>query len=727
MNCKTHLLILAFLFSFVYYPYAQTNPGKDTIAVKTTKITIASETNYPPFCMVDKNGKADGFAIELFNAIAKEEHIETIIKIGTWVKIKQDLAEGKIDALPLIGRTPEREALYDFTFPYLTLHGAVFVREGTKSINSIADLKDKTVIVMKGDNAEEFVQRDNIAKSIITTLTFPEAFRLLAEGNYDAVITQRVLGIRLLKDLNIDDIVPLNFPLDSFRQDFCIAVKKGDTTLLAKLNEGLSVVIANGTYDKIHLKWFGPDSKERFTYQNLIKLLIYVLIPIIALLLLIAVYTLRRLVKSRTKRLNEEMLDHKKTHSALHSRQILLTEMEKVSKVGGWVFDMTTKKVTWTEGVYGVLGVSPSEMEPSENDFGLDYLDAEDKSVFILALRHTIASGEPFDLELHLKTADGTLKWIRTSGHVEYNNGKIVNVFGNVIDISRQKEVESNLRKLTEDLESLVTERTAELNEKVVKLNKSQQAMLFMVEDLNYMTSELKQERQNLETAIKELESFSYSVSHDLRTPLRALDGFANILLEEYAPILDDEGKRLLNIIITNANKMGYLIDDLLSFSRIGRQEIKLAKIDMYEQANSVYQELTTEKEKQNINFRLLKIPDAVGDPAMIRQVWINLIGNAIKFTSLKTNRSIEVGNTMKGNEIIYFVKDNGAGFNMAYSNKLFAVFQRLHSNTEFQGTGIGLSIVDRIILRHGGSVSADGKVDEGATLYFSLPKLINQ
>ena len=726
MNCKTHLVILAFLFSFVYYPYAQTNPGKDTIAVKTTKITIASETNYPPFCIVDKNGKADGFAIELFKAIAEEERIETTIKIGTWVKIKQDLAEGKIDALPLIGRTPEREALYDFTFPYLTLHGAVFVREGTKGINSIADLKDKTVIVMKGDNAEEFVQRDNIAKSIITTLTFPEAFRLLAEGNYDAVITQRVLGIRLLKDLNIDEIVPLNFPLDSFRQDFCIAVKKGDTTLLAKLNEGLSVVIANGTYDKIHMKWFGPEMKERFTYNNLIKLLIYILIPIIALLLLIAVYTLRRLVKSRTKRLNEEMLDHKKTHSALHSRQILLNEMEKVSKVGGWVFDMTTKKVTWTEGVYGVLGVSPSEMEPSENDFGLDYLDAEDKSVFILALRHTIASGEPFDLELHLKTADGTLKWIRTSGHVEYNNGKIVNVFGNVIDISRQKEVESNLRKLTEDLESLVNERTTELHEKIEKLNKSQQAMLYMVEDLNYMTSELKQERQNLETAIKELESFSYSVSHDLRTPLRALDGFANILLEDYAPILDDEGKRLLNVIITNANKMGYLIDDLLAFSRLSRVEMKSTGINMQEMAASVFAEIATDKEKASIDIRFQAIPNANGDPALMRQVWINFINNAIKFTNQKQERIIEIGYSTEDNENAYFIKDNGAGFNMAYSNKLFAVFQRLHSPNEFQGTGIGLSIIQRIIQRHGGRVWAEGKVDEGATFYFSLPKQLN-
>ncbi len=723
MIIKSHLVSLVFMFGFVCYTQAQTKVDNDTLSGKITRITISTETNYPPFCLVDKYGKADGFAIELFKTIAKEEHLVTTIKIGTWVKIMQDLAEGKIDALPLVGRTPEREALYDFTFPYLTLHGAVFVREGTKGINSIADLKNKSVIVMQGDNAEEFVRRNTIAKTIITTHTFAEAFRLLADGNYDAVITQRVLGIRLLKDFDIDGIVPLNIPFDNFSQNFCIAVKKGDTVLLNKLNEGLSVVIANGTYDKIHLKWFGPVTKERFTYSNLIKLLIYVLIPILALLSLIAVYTLRRLVRSRTKSLHEEILEHKKTLGVLHSRQILLTEMERVSKVGGWVFDMATKKVTWTEGVYAVFGVSPSEMEPSENDFGLDYLIPDDKTVFNLALRHTIATGEAFDLELQLKAADGTLKWVRTAGHVEYHDGKIINVFGNVIDISRQREVESNLRKLTEDLESLVSERTAELNEKIEKLNKSQQAMLFMVEDLNRMTSELKLERQNMETANKELESFSYSVSHDLRAPLRAMSGFTRIIQEDYALQLDSEGNRMLNIVIDNANKMGILIDDLLKFSRLSRHELNFSEINMYNLANEVYQQSSTDSDKEKIEFHLQDIPAAIGDTAMMRQVWVNLIGNAIKFTSHKSQRAIEIGSKIKDNENIYFVKDNGDGFNMEYSDKLFGVFQRLHAESDFEGTGVGLAIVQRVILRMNGRVWAEGKVGEGATFYFVLPK----
>ncbi len=222
-----------------------------------------------------------------------------------------------------------------------------------------------------------------------------------------------------------------------------------------------------------------------------------------------------------------------------------------------------------------------------------------------------------------------------------------------------------------------------------------------------------------LEMANKELESFSYSVSHDLRTPLRALDGFANILLQDYAPILDDEGKRMLNIIIANANRMGVLIDDILSFSRLGRQELTFSKIDMYKMAKSVYTELATDLD--NIEFRLQQIPEAMGDPSLMKQVWANLISNSIKFTSLKTERVIEIGSSTIDYKIRYHIKDNGAGFNMDYSNKLFKVYHRLHTDREFEGTGIGLSIVQRIVQKHGGRIWAEGKVNEGATFYFTL------
>ena len=225
-----------------------------------------------------------------------------------------------------------------------------------------------------------------------------------------------------------------------------------------------------------------------------------------------------------------------------------------------------------------------------------------------------------------------------------------------------------------------------------------------------------------LEAANKELEAFSYSVSHDLRAPLRAIDGFSRVVLEDYTDKLDDEGKRYLNIIRSNTQKMGQLIDDLLMFSRLGRQELRASDIDMGKLAKAVSEELKLAVPERKLQFTINALIPAQGDQAMIRQVFVNLLSNAVKFTRPKENAMIEVGASNEGDENVYYVKDNGVGFDMQYVDKLFGVFQRLHSSAEFEGTGVGLAIVQRIIHRHGGRVWGEGKVGEGATFYFSLP-----
>ena len=225
-----------------------------------------------------------------------------------------------------------------------------------------------------------------------------------------------------------------------------------------------------------------------------------------------------------------------------------------------------------------------------------------------------------------------------------------------------------------------------------------------------------------LEAANKELEAFSYSVSHDLRTPLRAIDGFSRILLDDYRDKLDDEGKRLLNVVRDNTNRMGQLIDDILKFSRAGRLEINFAEIDMEKMAQAVFEELHPAVDEGKLQLEIEHLPPAKGDTAMMHQVFVNLLSNAIKFSRNREPAKIKVGCSIEGDEAVYFVKDNGAGFDMQYADRLFGVFQRLHAVTEFEGTGIGLAIVKRIITRHGGRVWAEGKVNEGATMYFALP-----
>jgi signal transduction histidine kinase len=288
---------------------------------------------------------------------------------------------------------------------------------------------------------------------------------------------------------------------------------------------------------------------------------------------------------------------------------------------------------------------------------------------------------------------------------------------------------EEALRNTLEELEKKVEERTAELSKANLLLKQEITERRQAEEEIRKLNEELEQRvfqrTAELESANSELESFSYSVSHDLRAPLRAISGFSKILFEDSADKLDDEGKRLLNIIQGNTEKMENIIDDLLALSRIGRKDVELSDIDMYELAKAVFDEVKAVNPERKLQFNVKPLPPAHGDKGMIRQVFFNLLSNAIKFTKPKEVPVVEVGGSADGSKNVYYVKDNGVGFDMQYANQLFGAFQRLHSDEEFEGTGIGLAIVKRIVNRHDGKIWAEGKENEGATFYFSLPKKI--
>jgi light-regulated signal transduction histidine kinase (bacteriophytochrome) len=225
-----------------------------------------------------------------------------------------------------------------------------------------------------------------------------------------------------------------------------------------------------------------------------------------------------------------------------------------------------------------------------------------------------------------------------------------------------------------------------------------------------------------LEAVNKELESFSYSVSHDLRAPLRAINGFTQILMEDYLDKLDDEGKSIMDEIIVNSKKMGQLIDNLLEFSHIGKLNISLVDVAIRELVDGVIADLKPQEPNRKIKITLKELKNIKADQNMLKQVFINLISNAFKYTGKKKEAVIEIGSYREKNTCTYYVKDNGAGFDMLYYDKLFGVFQRLHSTSEFEGTGVGLAIIHRIVAKHGGKVWAEGKVDVGACFYVSLP-----
>jgi len=323
---------------------------------------------------------------------------------------------------------------------------------------------------------------------------------------------------------------------------------------------------------------------------------------------------------------------------------------------------------------------------------GLGWQEAfhpEDRSALALAWTRATAAGTAFELELRLRHArTDSHRYVSMRGVPVVLNGEVKEWIGTIRDIEDQRRAEQELQWLNAELEQRVAQRTAEL-----------------------------------QAANKELEGFSYSVSHDLRAPVRAISGFARMLWQDNAPQLDDEGRRKLGIIESEAKRMGALIDDLLAFSRLGRKALERVEVDMTALARAMFDRVRAQFDGASPELRLATLPPVLCDRALLEQVWANLLSNAIKYSSKRERAIVEIGAISDEKEFIYYVRDNGAGFDPRYKAKLFGVFQRLHSESEFSGTGVGLALVQRIVVRHGGRVWADGKPDEGATFHFTLPK----
>jgi len=362
-----------------------------------------------------------------------------------------------------------------------------------------------------------------------------------------------------------------------------------------------------------------------------------------------------------------------------------------------YIYDLVDHKNVYSNnGVERILGYSVAEIQ--EMDSGLIELlmHPDDWPVYlneVIPRYLNAADGEQITHQYRMRHKSGEWRWL-SSTEIIYNrsyDGTPKQIFGVIHDITDRKMAEEEVLRLNTELEQRVIDRTAQL-----------------------------------ELANKEMEAFAYSISHDLRAPLRAINGYTTMLKDRLSETLDEEGKRILGVIILSTVRMDRLITDLLNLSRITRGPLQVSLVNMTEMVESVFQELARQEEKLQIELEIRDLPEISADPNLMRQVWTNLLSNSMKYTAKLKKRTISIGTSQEtGTHITYFVKDNGIGFDPRFAEKIFGVFQRLHTDEEYEGTGVGLAIVQRIIQRQGGKVWAEGKEGKGATFYFTLPKRV--
>jgi signal transduction histidine kinase len=373
---------------------------------------------------------------------------------------------------------------------------------------------------------------------------------------------------------------------------------------------------------------------------------------------------------------------------ALQESERRLSEAQKMAQLGHWIWDVRTGNVEWSEEVFKIFHLDPKDFTPHIDSILALSPWPEDHERDRELIRKAMETNEKGAYEQRFLRPDRSIGYYHSTFQGKYDDrGNLISIVGTVQDITERKRADEEIKRLNADLEGRVRERTAQL-----------------------------------EASNKELESFAYSVSHDLRAPLRAMDGFSAALFSGYPDKLDEQGRHYLNRIQAASQRMGQLINDLLNLSRVTRGEFITRQVDLSALAREVAAELQARDPKRKAEFAIDPQIVVHGDVHLLRIVLENLLSNAWKFTAPRPQARIEVGMAEQAGERIYFVRDNGVGFDMTYADKLFTPFQRLHGMREFPGTGIGLATVQRIITRHGGRVWPEAAVDQGATFFFTLP-----
>lgn len=644
------------------------------------EIIMGVPANFPPQYYVDgETGETYGFAIDFMNEIALRSGLKVhYIMFDTWAEVNEALKVGQIDGIPNMGIADERKEFMDFTIPVETSHISIFVRSTTTDIHNIYELAGRKVAVVTASKGL-YIMEEREGVDLVIYNSLEEAFLYLISGNVDALVYPEPTVFQIAYQSNLNDhIKVVGEPLIEIKR--AIAVRKDQPELLNVLDREVKAFVATPEYGEMYTKWNGEP--EPYWNAKRVGTTMAIILAIIVIFLLSWHYF--SVVKLNNS-LKSSITEREQTEDILKETTDYLNKLIDYTNAPFVVWDPEFRITKVNHAFERLTGYNADEIVNTKLPM---YFPKESREQSMEQVKCT-SSGEYWEsIEIPILQKDGFVRYlVWNSANLYDKDGETVAItIAQGIDITDRKRMADEIKQMNIDLEQRIEERTSELT--VVN---------------------------------KELEAFSYSVSHDLRAPLRSVDGFSQALLEDYGDKFDEIGKDYLNRVRNATIDMGHLIDDILNLSRITRGDVNYDEVDLSKLFLDIAERYKKEQPERDIDLIISKGLKVNGDERLLKAMLENLISNAYKFSSQEPIAKIEFGMTSINDEDAYYVRDNGVGFDMKYADKLFGAFQRLHSKAEFPGTGVGLATVQRIIHKHGGRVWAESELGKGATFYFTI------